>query len=254
MRVGQSSGQKPEFMSLGYRCIRKVGYFLRLRLETQPGWAWRFAMAALSWGMRLHGLTLRYAVEDKPGYFADRLGRPVIFLLWHNRIASMPVFYERRRRRHKMRAVVLTSASPEGSLLAQVLGHFGLGAVRGSTSRRASVAVREMASRIGEGYDIIVTPDGPRGPRYRLQSGALYLAQRTGRPIVPLHLECSRYIRFKSWDGFAVALPFARVKVMLGDPYWVNPSCTDDEFETQRRCLERIMTQSLLMDGPGVPR
>jgi lysophospholipid acyltransferase (LPLAT)-like uncharacterized protein len=241
-------------MSLGYRCIRKVGYFLRLRLETQPGWVWRFAMAALSWGMRLHGLTLRYVVEDKPGYFADRLGRPVIFLLWHNRIASMPVFYERRRRHHRLRAVVLTSASPEGSLLAQVLAHFSLGAVRGSTSRRASVAVREMANRIAEGHDIIVTPDGPRGPRYRLQSGALYLAQRTGRPIVPLHLEYSRYIRFKSWDGFAVALPFARVKVVLGDPYWINASCTDDEFETQRRRLERIMTQSLLMDGPGVPR
>jgi uncharacterized protein DUF374 len=142
-------------MSLGYRCIRKVGYFLRLRLETQPGWVWRFAMAALSWGMRLHGLTLRYVVEDKPGYFADRLGRPVIFLLWHNRIASMPVFYERRRRHHRLRAVVLTSASPEGSLLAQVLAHFSLGAVRGSTSRRASVAVREMANRIAEGHDII---------------------------------------------------------------------------------------------------
>jgi lysophospholipid acyltransferase (LPLAT)-like uncharacterized protein len=237
-------------MSLGYRCIRKVGYFLRLRLETQPGWAWRFAMASLSWVMRLHGLTLRYAVADKPGYFADRLDRPVIFLLWHNRIASMPAFYERRRHRHRPRAFVLTSASPEGSLLAQ----FGLGAVRGSTSRRASVALREMAGRIAEGHDIIITPDGPRGPRYRLQSGALYLAQRTGRPIVPLHLECSRYIWFKSWDGFAVALPFARVKVVIGDPYWVHASCTDDEFETERRRLERIMTQSLLMDGSGVPR
>jgi lysophospholipid acyltransferase (LPLAT)-like uncharacterized protein len=204
-------------------------------------------MASLSWVMRLHGLTLRYAVADKPGYFADRLDRPVIFLLWHNRIASMPAFYERRRHRHRPRAFVLTSASPEGSLLAQVLGHFGLGAVRGSTSRRASVALREMASRIAEGHDIIITPDGPGGPGYRLQSGALYRAQRTGRPIVPLHLECSRYIRFKSWDGFAVALPFARVKVVIGGPYWVHASCTDDEFETERRRLERIMTH--IVDG-----
>jgi len=134
-------------MSLGYRCIRKVGYFLRLRLETEPGWTWRSAMGALAWIMRLHGLTLRYAVEDKPGYFAGG-HRPVIFLLWHNRIASMPTFYERRRRRHRLSAFVLTSAGPEGSLLAQFLRHFGLGAVRGSTSRRASAALREMARRI----------------------------------------------------------------------------------------------------------
>jgi len=240
-------------MSLGYRCIRKVGYFLRLRLETEPGWAWRSAMGALGWIMRLHGLTLRYGVEDKPGYFAGG-HRPVIFLLWHNRIASMPAFYERRRRRHRLNAFVLTSAGPEGSLLAQFLRHFGLGAVRGSTSRRASVALREMARRIADGDDIIITPDGPRGPRYRLQSGALYLAQKTGRPIVPLHLEYSRYFRFKTWDGFAVALPFARVKLVIGDPCRINPSSTDDELEIERQHLERIMSESLLMDGPGVPR
>jgi len=240
-------------MSLGYRCIRKVGYFLRLRLETEPGWTWRSAMGALAWIMRLHGLTLRYAVEDKPGYFAGG-HRPVIFLLWHNRIASMPTFYERRRRRHRLSAFVLTSAVPEGSLLAQFLRHFGLGAVRGSTSRRASAALREMARRIAEGDDIIITPDGPRGPRYRLQSGALYLAQKTGRPIVPLHLEYSHYFRFKTWDGFAVALPFARVKLVIGDPRRINASSTDDELEIERQHLERIMTESLLMDGPGVAR
>src|SRR5205085_1360461 len=128
-RVGHNSGHRPEFMSLRYRCVRKVGYFL-----------------------------------------------------------------------------------------AQFLEHFGLGAVRGSTSRRASVALREMARRVAEGHDIIITPDGPRGPRYHVQSGALYLAQRTSRPIIPLHLEYSRYLRFKSWDGFAIALPFARVKVVIGEP------------------------------------
>jgi lysophospholipid acyltransferase (LPLAT)-like uncharacterized protein len=241
-------------MSLRYRCVRKVGYFLRLRLETQPGWIWRLAMAGLAWIMRLHGLTLRYVLEDRPGYFAGQIERPVIFLLWHNRIASMPAFYERWRVRHRPRAIVLTSASPEGSLLAQFLDHFGLGAVRGSSSRRASVALREMARRVAKGHDIIVTPDGPRGPRYHLQPGALYLAQRTSRPIVPVHLEYSRYLRFKSWDGFAIALPFARVKLVIGEPCWINASCINDELETERRRLEQIMTQSLLMDGPGAVR
>ena len=207
------------------------------------------AMASLAWIFRLHGLTLRYVVEDRSGYLDGGLADPVIFLLWHNRIMSLPALYERRRLRGRPRAFVLTSASPEGSLLAEFLGHFGLGAVRGSTSRRASVAVREMGRRIAEGHDIIVTPDGPRGPRYRLQPGALHLAQSTGCPIVPLHLECSHFVRFKSWDGLAVALPFARVKVTLDQPFCINGSCGEEEFETGRRNLEQIMTDSLVMDG-----
>jgi lysophospholipid acyltransferase (LPLAT)-like uncharacterized protein len=206
-------------------------------------------MAALASIMRLHGSTLRFTVHDQAGYFAGPLQRPVIFLLWHNRIACMPAFYKRRRRRYRLSAFVLTSASPEGSLLAEFLAHFGLGAVRGSTSRRSSTAVREMARRVVEGYDIIVTPDGPRGPRYRLQPGALYLAQKTGRPIIPVQVEYSRYVRFKSWDGFAIALPFSRVTVDLGQPRRIAASCTDEEFESERRHLERIMTESLLMDG-----
>ncbi|HEY4283256.1 MAG TPA: lysophospholipid acyltransferase family protein [Chthoniobacterales bacterium] len=234
-------------MSLRYRVVRKIGYFLRLRLETEPGWLWRAAMAILAWLMRMHGSTLRFVVEDKPGYFAKRFDGPVILLLWHNRIASMPAFFERR---HNLRAFVLTSASPEGSLLAEFLGHFGLGAVRGSTSRRGSIAIREIARRIAEGKDIIITPDGPRGPRYRLQPGALYLAQRTGRPIVPVHVESSRYVRFKSWDGFALPLPFATVTVTYGEPCWINASSTDDELETERRRLEVRMTESMSMDRP----
>lgn len=241
-------------MSLGYRCIRKIGYLLRLRLQPEPGWAWSLAMTALTWIMRLHALTLRYAVEDKPGYFEGRLDGPVIFLIWHNRIVSMPALYERIRQRRRPIWFALVSAGPEGSLLAQVLGHFGVGAVRGSTESRASTALREMARRIAEGHDIVVTPDGPRGPRYRLQSGALHLAQKTGRPIVPMNLEYSRYVRFKTWDGFAVALPFARVRLVIGDPYWINSSCRADEFETERRRLEQIMTQSMLMDEPNVLR
>jgi lysophospholipid acyltransferase (LPLAT)-like uncharacterized protein len=241
-------------LSLAYRVVRKIGYLLRLRLETEPGLVWRFAMGLAAWIVRLHGWTLRYVVEDKLGYFAGRVDCTVIFLLWHNRILSTPALDERLRLPQQQPMFVLTSASPEGSLLALFLSHFGLGAVRGSSSRRGSVALREMARRIAEGHDMIITPDGPRGPRYRLQPGALYLAQQTGCPIIPLHLEISRYLRFKSWDGFAVALPFARVKLVFGEPCTIDPSLSGEEFENERGRLEKIMTQSMLMDGPVAPR
>jgi lysophospholipid acyltransferase (LPLAT)-like uncharacterized protein len=205
-------------------------------------------MAALAWIVRLYCWTLRYSVEDKSGYLSDRLERPVIFLLWHNRIANMPLLYERRCQRHGRSACVLASATPEGALLALFLGHFGLGSVRVANSPRAPNAMRELAGRMEKRQDVFITPDGPLGPRYHLKPGALWFAQSTGRPIVPLHIESSRYVRFKSWDGFALALPFARVKVVLDEPVWISASCTNDEFEAERARIEQIMIDGLVMD------
>lgn len=230
-----------------YRVVRKVGYFFRLRLQNEPGLLWRLAMAALAWIMRLYSLTLRYAIEDKAGFFSDRLERPVIFLLWHNRIAHMPVLYARLCRRQRP-ACVLTSATPEGALLALFLSHFGLTAVRVTTSPRTPNAMRELARQIEKRQDVIFTPDGPLGPRYHLKPGALWFAQNTGRPLVPLRVELSRYVRFKSWDGFAIALPFARVNLVLDEPLWISANCTGDEFETVRARIEQIMIDGLVMD------
>jgi lysophospholipid acyltransferase (LPLAT)-like uncharacterized protein len=81
-----------------------------------------------------------------------------------------------------------------------------------------------------------------------LQPGALFLAQKTGYPILPLHIEYARYRRFKTWDGLAVPLPFARAKLIIDEPFRVSSTKTEEEFETERLRLERHMTQSLLMD------
>ena len=210
---------------------------------------WRLAMRMLSWVLRIHGWTLRYRLEDKAGYFSGGTRRPVIFVLWHNRIVGMPAFYRRHWKRCRPNALVLASAGPEGGLLAEVLYQFGLGTVRGSASRRASVAIREMTRRLADGHDIIITPDGSRGPRYHLQPGALYLAQSTGRPIIPVHIEYSRYLRFKTWDGFAIPLPFARVDVQFDTAFWNNELDTAEMLEPERQRLERIMTESMVMDG-----
>ncbi len=234
-------------MSLGYRLVRKVGFLLRLRLEAEPSWIWRAAVILFAEFIRLLGWTLRYRIVDHPGYFSGELAEPAILVLWHNRIIATPPIYERFARR-KRGAVVLTSAGPEGSLLALFLSQFGIGAVRGSTSRRASTALRELAGSLREGVDVMITPDGPRGPRYRLQPGALFLAQRTGAPILPVQVEYAKYRRFKTWDGFAIPLPFARVELTIGQPFLVAPNLSEEEFESERRRLEALMTDSLRMD------
>jgi lysophospholipid acyltransferase (LPLAT)-like uncharacterized protein len=234
-------------MSLFHRITGKLGYLLRLRLSDEPGPVWRGAMALLAFLLRLLGFTLRYRMDDRAGYLDGTLDRAAIILIWHNRIVCTPQYHQRHSRRGRG-AVVLTSASREGSLLAMVLRHFGIGAVRGSTSRRASTALREVSEQINAGNDVFITPDGPRGPRYRLQPGALFLAQKTKCPLLLARIEYSRCLRFKTWDGFAIPLPFARVDIVVEPPVYVSDALTDEEFEQERCRLERRMKDGLLMD------
>jgi lysophospholipid acyltransferase (LPLAT)-like uncharacterized protein len=234
-------------MSFVHHLLGKVGFELRRRLETDLGWEWRAAMGLLAFLIRLLGATLRYRIHDRAGYFAPAATRAGVLLLWHNRIIAMPCAYHRFRRTDRS-AVVLTSAGPEGSLLALLVSKFGIGAVRGSAARRATISMLEMAAAVEAGTDIFVTPDGSRGPRYHLKAGALSVAQKTGCPIFPLHIEYSRYVRLRTWDGLAFPLPFARVDVTIDGPFRMEAEVGTKEFEAERQRIERVMTASLVMD------
>ncbi len=100
------------------------------------------------------------------------------------------------RRDRQRRLAALVSASRDGGLLAAILELFGVQPVRGSSSRRGAQALLELTTWAERGYDLAITPDGPRGPRYVVQEGVMSLAQITGLPIVPvsyhLQLENSR--------------------------------------------------------------
>jgi Kdo2-lipid IVA 3' secondary acyltransferase len=129
---------------------------------------------------------------------------------------------------------VLTSASRDGEILAQLVGQFGMAAVRGSSSRRGSRAFLELVDQVKNGNHIAITPDGPRGPRYSLGPGAVSLAQLTATPIVPMHAKFSRCFRMKSWDGFIIPLPFSKLSVTVDDPIHVPRELSNKEFEAVR--------------------
>ena len=108
------------------------------------------------------------------------------------------------------------SASRDGAFLAAILERFGVQPVRGSSSRRGAQALLELTTWAERGYDLAITPDGPRGPRYVVQDGAMSLAQITGLPIVPVSYFLKWKIQLKSWDGFQIPLPFSICEVTAG--------------------------------------
>ncbi|MFZ0826974.1 MAG: lysophospholipid acyltransferase family protein, partial [Verrucomicrobiia bacterium] len=132
----------------------------------------------------------------------------------------------------------LVSASRDGAFLAAILERFGVQPVRGSSSRRGGQALLELSTWAERGYDLAITPDGPRGPRYVVQDGAMTLAQVTGLPLVPASYHLSWKIQVKSWDRFQIPLPFARCEITIGRILSVPRETTDAEREALRQQLE----------------
>ena len=186
--------------------------------------------------------TIRLKVVDRPNMRANAVKGPVIVCFWHNRILGITIAFKQQYPRSQRQGVtVLTSPSRDGEILARVVGGFNMSAVRGSSSRRGSQALRELVSLIEKGGDVAITPDGPRGPRYKLGPGAISLAQLTGARLLPAHASFSRCIRMKTWDGFIIPLPFSTVSVTVDEPISVPRELTDEEFEATRLRLETLL-------------
>jgi lysophospholipid acyltransferase (LPLAT)-like uncharacterized protein len=113
--------------------------------------------------------------------------------------------------------------------------------VRGSSSRRGPQALLELTTWAEHGCDVAITPDGPRGPRYVVQPGAISLAELTGLPIIPVCYRSSWKMQAGSWDRFQIPLPFARVEVVFGEPMHIPRDAGEAERERFRAELEERM-------------
>jgi lysophospholipid acyltransferase (LPLAT)-like uncharacterized protein len=136
----------------------------------------------------------------------------------------------------------MVSASKDGGFLAAILECFKVQPVRGSSSRRGRQALLELTTWAERGYDLAITPDGPRGPCYLVQDGIISLAQITGFPIMPVSYYVAWKIRLKSWDRFQIPLPFTRCEMIYEKPIRVSANATDAERENLRQDLERALT------------
>ena len=196
------------------------------------------------WWMKLLAATLRIEVRDECG-IGSREARipPVIYVLWHNRILIVPPVWQRLCGRHR-KTVTLASASHDGDIVARAMAFFGMGSVRGSSSRRGVAALVGLKRALADGMDVCLTPDGPRGPRYVMQPGAVKLAQSSGTPVVPVHVRFSSAWRLKTWDRFVVPKPFSKVTVVFAEPLRIARELDEAGFEAERMRLERI-----LLDG-----
>ena len=171
----------------------------------------------------------------------------MIYTVWHGRILMLPYLYGRSRRIH-----ALTSRSRDGEILSRFVQGFGIRVVRGSSSRGGARALRTLARLLREERaEVLVVPDGPRGPRHVAQAGAVLLAKVTGTPMVPVAFGATPCTVLPSWDAFLIPHPFARAVVMFGEPITVPADAGRDLVESKRRELEAALLQVTDCGGSG---
>lgn len=201
----------------------------RSRAVLAPGaWIGAAALWLLRWTLRLQMVGREWAEA-----FHAREGQPVIFAFWHGRLLMMPFSWPGRP------VTVLVSQHADGEVISRLLRCFRIRSVRGSTFRGAYGGLRAMLRAYREGSHLAIAPDGPRGPRERVQLGVIELAGRTGAPVIPIGFGASGGWFLPTWDHFFVPRPFAGGIFVFGEALFVPPEADRAAMEAARVELER---------------
>ena len=139
------------------------------------------------------------------------------------------------------RAKVMISDHKDGEIIARVISFFSIDAIRGSSSKGAVKALAQSFRELKSGIDVIITPDGPRGPYHSVADGAVVIAQKQNAPIQILNYEASKFWQLKSWDKMIIPKPFSKISYTLSPPF----SVTDMALEAARGLIKKEMENEL---------
>lgn len=152
-------------------------------------------------------------------------GKPFVLSMWHDccTIAAWAM--------KNSNITVMISDSKDGEYVSRLANSFGIPTIRGSSSSGSEKAIRAALRVLAQKKPIAITPDGPRGPRYKMKSGVLWFAASSKSPIIPLHIESSRQWEFKSWDKHCFPKPFSTIHVRFGDPIYIDRNRVEENIE-----------------------
>ena len=191
------------------------------RLIRAAGWLGTHAIRGLFRTLRFEHRHLGSTVMPPQPEPAPRC----LYLVWHETLL-MPL-----TRFASPTLSTLVSKHADGQLLATVIQNLGLSVVYGSTNRGGVQAIREIIRDVSGCRHLAITPDGPRGPRRAIQSGALFLASRTGMQIVPVGVGFCNPWRLRSWDRFAIPKPCTRAKMVSGQTFTIPANTRSEGLE-----------------------
>ncbi len=211
---------------------RRRRWFTLKNKRRLPVWlAWLLARL-VGW----YGWTFRVRYDDPDGWLQSQSPWPVVVPVWHNRFFFLAAVAPKALLK---RATVLISASRDGEYISTLIRFFHVDVVRGSSSRGGMQAMRAMLQKLKDGQLMVVTVDGPRGPRYTVHPGIVALASLGKVGVLPAAVNAENCWQLKSWDGTQIPKPFSKVTLKLGKPFFL------DDGEAREAGVEKIR-QALL--------
>ena len=164
--------------------------------------------------------------------------RKVIFAVWHSRILLVTYLYK------GFNGLAMVSRSKDGEIVARIIQKQGNEAVRGSTKKGGLYALSMLIKKIKEkNKPCLIVPDGPQGPRCKVQPGIIILARKTGYPIVPISYSARKIKVFASWDRFILPFPFTKCTAIYGDPLYVPQNADENEGKRRLMLLENELNR-----------
>lgn len=180
------------------------------------------------------------------GRILQKEGKHVIYAFWHS-VMLVPGYHHRN-----LGIQILVSQHRDGEYIAKALASFGFETSRGSTTRGGARAMINLVkTALKKEKSIIITPDGPQGPRHIVQPGIIYIAKKSGFPIIPVGVKVSKYWELPSWDKFIIPKPFSQVTLHYGEPIKIPPRLNNQQFEDYRNILEQALLANTLDSKMG---
>jgi len=196
----------------------------------------KFFLVGVLGSITIRSLFSTMSIKEIPDGYSlnlERQGKYAIYAFWHAHML-LPAYVGKNRN-----VKVLISQHRDGEYIAQIVQRLGYGVARGSTTRGGAKALLRMIKQIKkESISLAITPDGPKGPRFVAQSGAILLGQKTQYPIIPVMIYLEKYWELPSWDRFCIPKPFSKARIFYGKPILVPSMLEKHEMEDYRVSLE----------------
>ncbi|RYE06079.1 MAG: DUF374 domain-containing protein [Rickettsiaceae bacterium] len=140
-----------------------------------------------------------------------------IFILWHNRIALITAIFPRVFLDIENLSI-LASPHSDGKMISNIFSKsLDISVIEGSSNKNPVGVLKKIITTLNNKHNLIITPDGPRGPVYQINSNLIGITQKCNNKIVPLTVSCSRYFTLNSWDKLFIPLPFGNILVLRGE-------------------------------------
>ena len=137
--------------------------------------------------------------------------------MWHDRLAFGPGIFQTNKK-----TAALVSPHSDGKLISSIIASFNFEIVEGSSNKNSRAALKEIIRKLSFGFNIVITPDGPRGPRHKVKGSITNLGSKYSKNLIPIACSCTNFVLLKSWDRLIMPLPFNKIVVLVGEPVMLN--------------------------------